>query len=107
MPLMGSLYVGQSGLQTSQNALNTTAHNMSNADTVGYVRQQVMLGTSIYNTIKVDFKAVSNQQIGLGVEYTKTRQVRDYFMDQSFRQESGRKVPAAAEPDSHNHQCGK
>ena len=41
MPLMGSLYIGNSGLQTSQNALNTTAHNMTNADTVGYVRQQV------------------------------------------------------------------
>ena len=53
MPLMGSLYIGQSGLQTSQNALNTTAHNMSNADTVGYVRQQVLQGTRIYNTIKV------------------------------------------------------
>ena len=33
MPLMGSLYIGNSGLQTSQNALNTTAHNMTNADT--------------------------------------------------------------------------
>jgi len=90
MPLMGSLYIGKSGLQTSQNALNTTAHNMSNADTVGYVRQQVMLGTSIYSTIKVDFKAVSNQQIGLGVEYSKTRQVREYFLDKTYRQELGR-----------------
>ncbi len=90
MPLMGSLYIGQSGLQTSQNALNTTAHNMSNADTVGYVRQQVLLGTRIYNTIKVDFEAVANQQIGLGVEYSKTRQVRDYFLDKTYRQELGR-----------------
>ena len=84
MPLMGSLYIGKSGLQTSQNALNTTAHNMSNADTTGYVRQQVLLGTSIYNTIKVDFKAVANQQIGLGVTYSKTRQVREYFLDQTY-----------------------
>jgi len=90
MPLMGSLYIGQSGLQTSQNALNTTAHNMSNADTVGYVRQQVLLGTRIYNTIKVDFEAVANQQIGLGVDYSKTRQVRDYFLDKTYRQELGR-----------------
>ena len=90
MPLMGSLYIGQSGLQTGQNALNTTAHNMSNADTVGYVRQQVLLGTRTYNTIKVDFKSVSSQQIGLGVEYSKTRQVRDYFLDKTYRQELGR-----------------
>ena len=90
MPLMGSLYIGNSGLQTSQNALNTTAHNISNAGTTGYVRQQVLLGTNIYNTINVNYKAVANQQIGLGVTYSKTRQVRDYFLDQTYRKESGR-----------------
>ena len=90
MPLMGSLYIGNSGLQTSQNALNTTAHNMTNADTAGYVRQQVQLGTKVYNTIKVDYKSVSNQQVGLGVTYSKVKQVRDYFLDQTYRRESGR-----------------
>lgn len=90
MPLMGSLYVGTSGLQTSQNALNTTAHNMTNADTVGYVRQQVQQGTKVYNTIRVDYSAVANQQIGLGVAYTNVKQVRDYFLDQTYRRESGR-----------------
>ncbi|MCI6812530.1 MAG: flagellar hook-associated protein FlgK [Lachnospiraceae bacterium] len=88
--LMGSLYIGVSGLQTSQNALNTTAHNMSNADTTGYVRQQVQLGTGFYNTIAVNPKAVSNQQLGLGVYYSKVKQVRDYFLDQTYRRESGR-----------------
>ena len=90
MPLMGSLYIGNSGLTTSQNALNTTAHNMSNADTKGYVRQQILLGTSIYNTINTNKDAVSNQQIGLGVTFEKTRQVRDYFLDQTYRREVGR-----------------
>lgn len=90
MPLMGSLYIGNSGLQTSQNALNTTAHNMTNADTKGYVRQQVQLGTKVYNTIRVDYKSVANQQIGLGVSYSKVKQVRDYFLDQTYRRESGR-----------------
>lgn len=90
MPLMGSLYIGKSALQTSQNALNTTAHNMSNMGTTGYVRQQVMLGTGIYNTVKVDFQSVSSQQVGLGVVYSKTRQVRDYFLDKTYRQELGR-----------------
>ena len=37
---MGSLYIGSSGLRTSQNALNTTANNLANVDTTGYVRQQ-------------------------------------------------------------------
>lgn len=90
MPLMGSLYIGTSGLQTSQNALNTTAHNMSNVNTAGYVRQQVLLADSSYNTISVDMSTVSNKQTGLGVTYAATRQVRSYFLDQSYRKESGR-----------------
>jgi flagellar hook-associated protein 1 FlgK len=90
MPLMGSLYIGVSGLQTSQNALNTTAHNISNTDTKGYVRQQILQSTAAYNTIKTDYHAVSNQQIGLGVVYSKTRQVRDVFLDATYRRESGR-----------------
>lgn len=90
MPLMGNLYIGASGLQTSQNALNTTAHNMSNMGTTGYVRQQVLLGTREYNTISINASSVSNQQLGLGVEYSKVRQVRDTFLDQTYRKESGR-----------------
>ncbi len=90
MPLMGSLYVGASGLQTSQNALNTTGHNLTNADTVGYVRQQTMLGDKAYNTISIDSKAIANKQIGLGVTYSQIRQVRDVFLDQTYREESGR-----------------
>lgn len=90
MPLMGSIYVGTSGLQSSQNALNTTAHNLSNADTTGFVRQQVLYGDRVYNTIKKASVSVNQQQVGLGVTYEKVRQVRDYFLDQSFRRENGR-----------------
>lgn len=90
MPLFGALYVGASGLQTSQNALNTTAHNLSNLDTTGYTRQQVLQGTRGYNTISVSFSSVSDQQVGLGTYYSKVRQVRDYFLDQTYRKEIGR-----------------
>ncbi|MBQ3105847.1 MAG: flagellar hook-associated protein FlgK [Lachnospiraceae bacterium] len=90
MSLMGSLYVGNSGLRTSQNALHTTAHNMSNADTTGYVRQQVLQGTLFYHTIAYNSKAVSNQQVGMGVEYSKVKHVRDYFLDLTYRKEAGR-----------------
>ncbi len=90
MSLMSGLYVGTSGLQTSQNALNTTAHNLSNADTNGYVRQQVLEADRVYNTVKSGSNATSSQQVGLGVTYAKVRQVRDYFLDQSYRKENGR-----------------
>ena len=88
MSLMGSFWVGVSGLQTSNNALNTTAHNMSNLDTAGYTRQQVAQGTRTYATL---YKGRPNwQQIGRGVNYTLTRQERDIFLDKNYRRESGR-----------------
>ena len=88
MSLMGSFYVGVSGLQTSQNALNTTAHNLSNINTTGYTRQQVLQGNQIYN--KVGECGVGPMQIGLGVSYTDVRAVRDVFLDRSYRTQSGR-----------------
>ena len=87
--LMGSLYTGVSGLQTSNNALNTTAHNMSNVDTTGYTRQQVAQGTRTYVTISKS-QRTSWQQIGLGVNYSQTRQVRDLLLDKNYRREMGR-----------------
>lgn len=51
MPLMGSLYIGASGLQSGQNALNTTAHNLTNIDTTGFTRQQTLLSSKRYITI--------------------------------------------------------
>jgi len=92
MPLMGSLYIGASGLQTSQNALNTTAHNLSNMETTGYVRQQVQQGSRGYVTLSTNPKAISNKEYGLGVSYTRVKQVRDYFLDKTYRRESGRSM---------------
>lgn len=63
---------------------------MSNLDTTGYTRQQVLQSDKQYNTIVRSASAVSNQQIGLGVTYSKVRQVRDTFLDQTYRKESGR-----------------
>lgn len=88
MSLMSGLYVGTSGLQTSQNALHTTAHNLSNIDTQGYTRQQVVQADKRYNTIGNSY--ISSQQTGLGVSYAKVRQVRDFFLDKSYRLEAGR-----------------
>lgn len=90
MPLFGSLYIGASGLQTSQNAMNTTAHNMTNVDTKGYTRQQILLNTRTYQTLSINASAVAYQQYGLGVYYAQTRQVRDMFLDKTYRKESGR-----------------
>ena len=90
MSLMGSLYIGSSGLRTSQNALNTTAHNMANVNTPGYVRQIVQQSTRSFNTISINGSAIAPQQLGLGVVYSETKTQRDVFLDRAFRKESGR-----------------
>ena len=90
MSLMANLYVGTSGLQTSQNALNTTAHNMANLDTEGYTRQQISQGTRAYQTLEKKNECISWKQIGTGVEYNNCKQVRDVFLDKAYRKESGR-----------------
>ena len=85
---MGSLYIGASGLQNSQNALNTTANNLANADTKGYVRQQVLFADREYTTFKN--AAISKQQAGLGLAIADVIHTRDYFLDKYYRTENGR-----------------
>lgn len=86
--LMASMNTGVSGLRTNQAAVNTTAHNLANVSTEGYVRQQVLMTDSNYNTINVTVNAI--QQVGLGTDMAVIRQVRDAFLDKAYRMESGR-----------------
>lgn len=90
MSLMSGLYVGSTGIRTSQNALNTVAHNLSNVETKGYTRQQVSQADNRYNTISYQYAGVSRQQVGLGVYFSETKRVRDVFLDKTYRQENGR-----------------
>jgi len=90
MSLFGDLYVGTSGLQTSQEALNVVAHNITNTDTAGYVRQQVTQNTRDYNRLSISTTGVGMKQTGLGVYVGEVRQVRDRFLDLSYREEIGR-----------------
>lgn len=89
MSLFGALYLGNSGLHSSQNALNTVAHNLSNVNTPGYVRQQVSQSDTTYTTSSVSVSG-KNNQIGDGVKYSECRHVRDMFLDETYREETGR-----------------
>jgi len=86
--LMSSLYTGVSGLQVSQRGLNTTAHNLSNLETEGYVRQQTLQTDSFYTNIGNNH--ISYLQVGSGAAAAAVTQVRDTFLDKSYRQELGR-----------------
>lgn len=86
---MSALFVGLSGLQTSGNSLNTTANNLANVNSEGYVRQQVVnkdLGYNLAGTTS----AINTGQKGLGVTIASVNHVRDVFLDAAYRKESGR-----------------
>lgn len=94
----GSLYVGSSGLRAHQNAMNVVANNLSNIDTSGYVRQQVIFEDMDYNFF--GNAAVSRQFTGLGVSIGDVIHARDQFLDQSYRLEVGRAAFYSAQYDA-------
>lgn len=88
MPLMSSFYTGVSGMLANQNALHVTAHNLSNINTEGYVRQQAGMADGLYSNI--GFTAVNTKQIGLGVVSAESRHIRDLLLDTAYREQAGR-----------------
>ncbi|MCR5332207.1 MAG: flagellar hook-associated protein FlgK [Lachnospiraceae bacterium] len=98
MSLFGALSVGTSGLKISQRGLNVVAHNLANVDTDGFVRQQTVLDTSTF--VKVGQNAISPMMVGLGVDTETVRQVRDIFLDRTYRQEVGRQGYYEAQRDA-------
>ena len=85
---MEAFYVGSSGLRAAQNAINTSANNLANVNTAGYVRQQVLFADKSYN--KFSNAAVSTQKVGLGVGIADIVHARDIFLDKTYRTEAGR-----------------
>jgi len=44
--IFNALHIGYSGLNVAQNGINTTGHNISNAETEGYTRQRVIVAAA-------------------------------------------------------------
>jgi len=86
----GSLYIGSSGIRNSQTALNTTANNLANVNTTGYVREQVLFGDQSY--ITTGSASISKQQSGLGVTIGDVVHARNIFLDKSYRTTVGRQA---------------
>ena len=86
----GSMYIGASGLQSAQNALNTTANNLANVNTEGYVRQQVVFSDKRYDMLRNPTLRVNAQQSGIGVGIGDVVHARDVFLDKAYRLETGR-----------------
>ena len=98
MPLMTSFYTGVSGLVSSQQAINTTAHNLSNVYTDGYVRQQAQFRDGVYSDY--GFAKVNPMQVGYGTYSARTQHYRDILWDRAYREQSGREGYYTAQYDA-------
>lgn len=73
------LDIAKSGLYNYQAALNTTAHNIANADTEGYSRQSVVQAASI----PINVSSSYGMQ-GTGVDITAITQTRSSYYDTKY-----------------------
>lgn len=86
--LLASFNAGVSGLHSAQTSLNTTSHNLANAQTTGYTRQQTVVTDSFYQK---EYGTYGNLvPVGTGTVIAKTRQIRNTFLDEQYRVQLGR-----------------
>jgi len=77
--LLSSLTMARKALQTGQVAIQTTGHNIANANTPGYTRQRVDLVPTI------PFSLGSAGSVGTGVDVKVVTRLRDLMLDSQFR----------------------
>ena len=73
------------GLYVNQTSLNTTGHNITNADTEGYSRQAVNVITTVS---EAKSGVYGNVMVGTGAEINAITRSRDIFADVQYRDES-------------------
>jgi len=80
-----SIETAKRSLFTEQALINTTGHNIANANTPGYSRQRVNLVAT--RPIEAPGMMRSNipGQLGTGVEFTSITRIREQFLDDQFR----------------------
>ncbi|RXZ83481.1 flagellar hook-associated protein FlgK [Paenibacillaceae bacterium] len=80
--------VAKRSLFTQQAALNTTGHNISNANTKGYSRQTVNMVAARPLEAYGMMRTNTPGQLGMGVEFDSISRIREKFLDDQFRNEN-------------------
>lgn len=82
------LTIARRAMMAQQRAMEVTGHNIANANTPGYSRQQVMMvPTTPYPYPAANAPAGGPGQLGSGVRIAAIRRVRDSFLDFQLRNE--------------------
>lgn len=79
--LFSTFNIGKSGLNVSQSTINTTSHNISNSNTVGFSRQRAKIVT----TTPLSTGITGTGQMGTGAKVAAIERVRDTFIDYQVR----------------------
>lgn len=81
------LELGKRGLAVAQTSISTTGHNIANANTKGYSRQQVNQTASPALDVWAN-GSVNPSQLGQGALVESITRVRDRFLDAQYRDQS-------------------
>lgn len=87
MSTFGGFEIVKTGLFASQQALDLTGHNISNANTPGYTRQVIDL-SEIAPPTTFGMYDQWGKAIGRGVSVDGFRQIRDQYLDMQYRSEN-------------------
>lgn len=82
MSSLNSIINMYSGMNAAQRGLQVTGNNLSNINTTGYTRQQLLQHDAGYKTVQ------NGQQVGYGVSITEVRQIRNELADIRIREEN-------------------
>lgn len=80
--------IAKTGLFAAQRSIDLTGHNISNANTVGYTRQRLILSSQELISGNEKLQEVTKGYSGAGVRTDGVEQVRSDFLDRQLRTES-------------------
>ena len=89
IPTLQGLQTALSGLLAEQQAVDVTGHNIANANTEGYSREQVVMGTNPPIPVP-SLSQVTGEgaQLGTGVSVESYMRIRNSYLDSQYRTQS-------------------
>lgn len=79
------LEIARRGMMLNQRALDITGHNLANAETPGYTRQEAVISPTDPYTRPDLASWVTAGQLGTGAEISGVRRVKDEYLDNNVR----------------------
>jgi flagellar hook-associated protein 1 FlgK len=100
IPTLQGLQTALSGLLADQQAIDTTGHNITNANTEGYSRQVAVLQTN--EPMRIAAMSPTNGeggQLGTGVSVATITRIRDTYLDAQYRTQNSALGAATTQAD--------